>query len=99
MRTAVFSTALIFGDLLRRFGAVLFGIGGIREEAQCGLVHPRRDAIGCRPNLLVTDDGPVKCRLLSPATEVDPGSDAAGWRFILDAAPDLKFVSALQDAL
>ena len=33
MRTAVFSTALIFGGL-RRFGAVLFGIGAIREEAQ-----------------------------------------------------------------
>jgi len=26
MRTAVFSTALIFGGLLWRFGAVLFGI-------------------------------------------------------------------------
>jgi len=31
MRTAVVSTALIFGGLLRRFGAVLFGIGVIRE--------------------------------------------------------------------
>jgi hypothetical protein len=45
MRTAVFSTA--FGGLRRlRFGAVLFGIGAIREQAQRGLVHPRRDAIG-----------------------------------------------------
>jgi hypothetical protein len=36
MRTAVFSSALIFGGLLRlrrRFGAVLFGIGAIREKA------------------------------------------------------------------
>ena len=46
MRSAVFSTALIFGGLRRlRFGAVLFGIGAIREEAQRGLMHPRRDAI------------------------------------------------------
>jgi len=29
-----------------RVGAVLFGIGAIREEAQRGFVHPRRDAIG-----------------------------------------------------
>src|SRR5580693_942290 len=34
MRTAAFSSALIFGGLRRRFGAVLFGIGAIREEAQ-----------------------------------------------------------------
>jgi hypothetical protein len=33
MRTAAFSSALIFGGLLRRFGALLFGIGAIREEA------------------------------------------------------------------
>ena len=45
MRSAVFSTAHNFGGLLRRFGAVLFGIGAIREEAQRGLMHPRRDAI------------------------------------------------------
>jgi hypothetical protein len=40
-RTAAFSSALIFGGfrrLLRRFGAVLFGIGAIREDAQRGLV-------------------------------------------------------------
>src|SRR5580700_7895114 len=36
MRTAVVSTALIFGGL-RRFGAVLFGIGAFREQAQRGL--------------------------------------------------------------
>ena len=42
-----------------RVGAVLFGIGAIREEAQRGLVHPRRDAIGGRPNLLITNDGPA----------------------------------------
>jgi hypothetical protein len=34
MRSAVFFTALIFSGLCRRFGAVLFGIGAIREEAQ-----------------------------------------------------------------
>jgi hypothetical protein len=37
MRTAVFSTALIFGGLrrlVRRFGAVLFGIVAIRVQAQ-----------------------------------------------------------------
>src|SRR5258708_40094687 len=37
MRTAVFSTALIFGGLRRllwRFGAVFFGIRAIREQAQ-----------------------------------------------------------------
>ena len=58
-------------------------------------MQPRRDAFGCRPDLLVTNDGPVKCRLLSPATEVDPCGNAAGWRFILDAATDLRVVKAL----
>jgi hypothetical protein len=62
-------------------------------------MHPRRDAIGGRPNLLVTNNGAVECRLLSPATKVDSSSDAAGWRFILDAAPDFRIVKALQDAL
>jgi hypothetical protein len=33
MRTAAFSSALVFGGL-RRFGAMLFGIGAVREEAQ-----------------------------------------------------------------
>jgi hypothetical protein len=100
MRTAVFSTALIFGGLrrlLRRFGVVLFGIGATREEAQRGLVHPRRDAIGGRPDLLVTNDGPVESRLLGPAPKVDPCSDAARWRLVPDAATDLGVVKALQD--
>jgi hypothetical protein len=39
MRSAVFSTALIFGGLLRRFGAVPFGIGAIREEVQLEVCH------------------------------------------------------------
>jgi hypothetical protein len=67
-RTAVFSIALIFGGLLRRFGAVLFGIFVVGVQAQRGLVQPRRDAIGRRPDLPITNDGPVKSRLLSPAT-------------------------------
>jgi hypothetical protein len=82
-----------------RVGAVLFGIGAIREKANRGLVHPRRDAIRCRPNLLVSNDGPVKCSFLGAAAVVDPGCDAARWRFILDAAPDLRVVKALQDVL
>ncbi|HMH95929.1 MAG TPA: hypothetical protein VK577_05030, partial [Bradyrhizobium sp.] len=61
----------------------------LREEAHRGLVHPRRDAIGGRPNLLVTNDGAVEGRLLGTTAVVDPGSDTAGWWFVLDAAPDL----------
>jgi hypothetical protein len=44
-------------------------------------VQPRRDAIGSRPHLPITNNGPVECRLLGAAAEVNPGSDAAGWRF------------------
>jgi hypothetical protein len=40
-----------------------FGIEAIGEEAQRGLVHPRRYT-GRRPDLPIPDDGPVKCRLL-----------------------------------
>src|SRR5260370_6096065 len=100
MRTAAFSTALIFGGLrrlLRRFGAVLFGIGAIREEAQRGLVQPRRDAIGRRPDLPITNDGPVESRLLGLAAEVDPPCDAARWRLVLYPAADFVIVVALQD--
>jgi hypothetical protein len=75
----------------------LFGTGAIREKAQRGLMHPRRDAIGYRPDLPVADDGAVECRLLSPATEVEPGSDAARWWLVLYPAPDFGFVEALQD--
>jgi len=39
------------------------------------------------------------CRLLGAAAEVNPGSDAAGWRFVLNPAPDFRVVKALQDAL
>ena len=81
------------------FGAVRFGIGAIREEAQRRLMHPRRDAIGRRPDLLITDDGPVKCRLLGTAPKVDPSRDAAGWRFVLYPAPDFRVVKALQKGL
>src|SRR5580704_12949817 len=102
MRTAVFSTALIFGGLrplFRCFCALLFGIGAIREQAQHGLVQPRRDAIGCRPDLPITNDGPVECRLLGPTAVVDLCSDATRWRLVLYPAPDFGVVKALQDAL
>jgi len=80
-------------------GAVLFGIGAIREEAQRGLVQPRRDAIGGRPNLPITNDCAVKCRLLGSAAVGDPGSDTAGWWLVLYPAADFRLVKALQDAL
>jgi hypothetical protein len=60
-------------------------------------MYPRRDAISCRPNLLITDDGPVKSRLLGPAAVVDPCGNAAGWRLVLYAATDFGVVEALQD--
>jgi hypothetical protein len=85
------SSAPIFAALrrlLRRFGIVLFGIGAIREKAQRRLVQPRRDAVGCWPHLPIINNGPVKCRLLGPAAEVFPRSDAARWRFVLYPAPD-----------
>src|SRR5580704_4599154 len=97
MRTAVFSTALIFGGLLRRLGAVLFGIGAFREKAQRSLMQPRRDAIGRRPDLPITNDGPVEFRLLGPTAVVDPCSDAARWWVVLYPAPDFRLVNALQD--
>src|SRR5260370_30018430 len=101
-RTAVFSTALIFGGLrrlLRRFGAVLFGIGAIREQAQRGLVQPRCHAISGRPDLPITNNGPVECRLLGPTAVVDPCSDAASGPLLLYPAPDFRLVKALQNAL
>ena len=61
-------------------------------------MQPRRDAIGSRPHLPIANDGPVECRLLGPAAEVGPGSDAAGWRFVLNPAPDFRVVKALRDA-
>jgi hypothetical protein len=66
------------------FGAVLFGMEAFREQAQRGLVQPSCHAIGCRPDLPITNDGLVECRLLGAAAEVNPGSDAAGWRFVLN---------------
>ena len=97
MRTADFSSALIFGGVLRRFGAVFFGIGAIREEAQRGLVQPRRDTIRSRPHLPITNNGPVECRLLGTAPKVDPCSDATCWRLVLYPAPDFGVMEALQD--
>jgi len=66
------------------FGAVLFGIGAIREEAQRGLMHPASDAIGCRPDLLITNNGAVKRRFFCPAAEVNPCGDTAGWWLVLE---------------
>jgi hypothetical protein len=80
------------------FGAVRFGIGAIREEAQRRLMHPRRDAIGRRPDLPITNDGAVECRLLGSTAVVDPCSDTARWRLVLNAAPDLGIVETLQEA-
>jgi hypothetical protein len=54
---------------------------------------------GRRPDLPVTDDGPLECRLLGLAAVVDPGGDATRWRLVLYPAPDFGIVEALQDAL
>ena len=62
-------------------------------------MHPRRDAMGGRPELLIANDGPVERRFLGPAAVLDPCSDAARWRLVLDAATDLGIVEALQDYL
>jgi hypothetical protein len=98
MRIAAFSSARIFGGLRRlRFGAVLFGIWAIWEKAQRRLMHPRRDAISCRPDLPITNDGAVEGRLLGSAAEVDPGSDATCRRLVFYAATNLGFVQSLQD--
>jgi hypothetical protein len=70
--------------------AVALGIGAIRGKAQRRLMQPRRDAIGCRPDLPILYDGAVECRLLGTAAEVDPRSDAARWRLVLYPAPALK---------
>ena len=51
-------------------------------------MQPRREAIGCRPDFLITNNGPVEGRLLSPAAVVNPCGDAARWRLVLDAVPD-----------
>jgi hypothetical protein len=62
-------------------------------------MHPGSDAIGRRPHLLITNNGPVECRLLGTAPKVHPGSDAAGRRFVLYTAADFRVVEGLQDAL
>ncbi len=81
----------------RPSACMVLGIGAIREEAQRCLMHPGSDAIGCRPDLLIPNDGAVECRLLGTAPKVDPSRDAAGWRFVLYPAPDFRVVKALQE--
>jgi hypothetical protein len=76
----------------RPSAGVALGIWAIREKAHRGLVHPRRDAIGRRPDLPITNDGPVERRLLGPAAVADRCSDAARWRLILDAARNFGVV-------
>jgi hypothetical protein len=46
------------------------GIRAIREKPHRRFMHPRGEAIGCRPDLPVTNNGPEKCRLLGSAAEV-----------------------------
>jgi hypothetical protein len=55
-----------------RVGAVLFGIGAIREEAQRGLVYPRRYAIRGRPDLLISNDGPAIAILARRREQIFP---------------------------
>src|SRR5882757_2037794 len=73
----------------------------IERSRPCDVVTVAEEsrAIGCRPDLPITNDGLVECCLLGAAAEVNPGSDAAGWRFVLNPAPDFRVVKALQDAL
>jgi hypothetical protein len=58
-------------------------------------MQPRPDAIGCRPNLSIANNGAVEYRLLDLAAEANPGSDAARWRLVVYPAPDFGFVEAL----
>jgi hypothetical protein len=81
----------------RRSTSVRFGMGPIREQTQCSLMQPRRDAVGCWPHLPITSNGAVERRLLGSTAVVDPGSDATRWRLVPDAATDLGFVQALLD--
>jgi hypothetical protein len=60
-------------------------------------MHPRRDAIGSRPEMTITNDSAVERRLLGPAAVIDPCSDDTRWRLVLDAAPDFRFVETLQN--
>jgi hypothetical protein len=84
---------------LSRSTAVRFGIGAIREEAQRSLMHPRRDKISCRPDLLITNDGAIEGRLLGTAAVVDPCGYTARWWFVLYPAPDFRVVKTLQEGL
>jgi hypothetical protein len=59
--------------------AMRFGVGAIREKPQRCFMHPRDDAIGCRPDLPITNNGP---RLLGSTAEIDPGSDATCRRLV-----------------
>jgi hypothetical protein len=60
-------------------------------------MHPGSNAIGCRPDLLITDNGAVKRRLLGSAAEVYPRSDATSGRFVLYPAAHFRLVKALQN--
>jgi hypothetical protein len=80
-----------------RSTAVRFGIRAIRKEAERCLMHPGRDTIGRRPDFPISHNGRVKRRLLGTATEFDPGSDAARWWLVLNAAANFRLVEALQD--
>jgi hypothetical protein len=58
-------------------------------------MQPRRDAVGGRPNLPITNDGAVERRLLGAVAEVNKGGDTAGRRLVLYPAPDFGLVKAL----
>ena len=70
----------------------------IERSRPCDVVTVAEEsrAIGCRPDLPITNDGLVECRLLGAAAEVNPGSDAAGWRFVLNPPPDFRVVKAFR---
>ena len=99
MGTGAVDLALRCGARARGLIFVRFGIRAIGKEAQRCLMHPGSDAIGCRPDLLITNNGAVKCRLLGSAAEVDPRCDAASGWLVLYPAADFGVVKALQDAL
>ena len=92
-------SALILGGLLRRFGAVLFGIGAIREKAQRGLVQLRRDAIGRKPDLQIINDGAVECRLSARLPKSIQGGDTVHWTDKLAELGKRKLSVDTQDSL
>ena len=101
MRTAALSTALILGGLLRRFGAVLFGIGTIREKAQCSLMQPARCSDSFRPLAGSGEIGrPINSRLGLDAVGLVAYPDShAGVVEGLHPGINLAVVELFQDAL